>query len=304
MNRFALRAGPGRFVLALLALLTLAATPAWTQERFSGLTGSVKDASGAVLPGATVTITNKETGKVYTAVTGADGVYRVLDLEPGRYAVKFELSGFQSSEMPDVVLLLGKTLAVDSALKVGRRDRRQVSVTAESPLIDTKNTTIAHNVTAEEFDRIPKGRSFQNLALASPSVNTGDIEGGIQVNGASGAENSFTVDGVTTNSLVDGRSRQDAVFEYLQEVQVKTGGISAEYGGALGGVISAVTKSGGNQFHGEAHYYYTGAGTSAPTPVKRLVLDPLRRQDRQLHAGQGACRTTGTTSADRSAARS
>ena len=273
MNRFALRAGPGRFVLALLALLTLAATPAWTQERFSGLTGSVKDASGAVLPGATVTITNKETGKVYTAVTGADGVYRVLDLEPGRYAVKFDLSGFQSSETPDVVLLLGKTLAVDSSLKVGGV-QEQVSVTAESPLIDTKNTTIAHNVTAEEIDRIPKGRSFQNLALASPSVNTGDIEGGIQVNGASGAENSFTVDGVTTNSLVDGRSRQDAVFEYLQEVQVKTGGISAEYGGALGGVISAVTKSGGNQFHGEGHYYFTGAATSANS-VKRLVLDPL-----------------------------
>ena len=164
MNRFALRAGPGRFVLALLALLTLAATPAWTQERFSGLTGSVKDASGAVLPGATVTITNKETGKVYTAVTGADGVYRVLDLEPGRYAVKFDLSGFQSSETPDVVLLLGKTLAVDSSLKVGGV-QEQVSVTAESPLIDTKNTTIAHNVTAEEIDRIPKGRSFQNLAL-------------------------------------------------------------------------------------------------------------------------------------------
>jgi hypothetical protein len=273
MNRFALRAGPGRFVLALLALLTLAATPASTQERFSGLTGSVKDASGAVLPGATVTITNKETGKVYTAVTGADGVYRVLDLEPGRYAVKFDLSGFQSSETPDVVLLLGKTLAVDSSLRVGGV-QEQVSVTAESPLIDTKNTTIAHNVTAEEIDRIPKGRSFQNLALASPSVNTGDIEGGIQVNGASGAENSFTVDGVTTNSLVDGRSRQDAVFEYLQEVQVKTGGISAEYGGALGGVVSAVTKSGGNQFHGEGHYYYTGAGTSANS-VKRLVLDPL-----------------------------
>ena len=128
-------------------------------------------------------------------------------------------------------------------------------------------------MTAEEFDRIPKGRSFQNLAIASPSVNAGDIEGGIQVNGASGAENSFTVDGVVTNSLVDGRSRQDAVFEYLQEVQVKTGGISAEYGGALGGVISAVTKSGGNAYHGEGHYYFGGGALSA-APVKRLVLDP------------------------------
>ena len=97
-------------------------------------------------------------------------------------------------------------------------------------------------------------------------------------------------------------SRQDAVFEYLQEVQVKTGGISAEYGGALGGVVSAVTKSGGNQFHGEGHYYYTGAATSAG-PVKRLVLDPL--DDATVSTSRtSSSRTIGTTSADRSAARS
>jgi hypothetical protein len=96
---------------------------------------------------------------------------------------------------------------------------------------------------------------------------------GIQVN-ASGAENAFTVDGIVTNSLVNGASRQNTVFEYLQEVQVKTSGISAEYGGALGGVVSAVTKSGGNVFHGEGHYYFEGSSLFA-APVKRLVLDPL-----------------------------
>ena len=94
------------------------------------------------------------------------------------------------------------------------------------------------------------------------------------MNGASGAENSFTVDGVNTNSLLYGSSRQDTVFEYLQEVQVKTGGIAAEYGGALGGVISAVTKSGGNTFTGEGHYYFSGNAISA-SPVQRLQLSPL-----------------------------
>jgi hypothetical protein len=257
---------------AVALLVAMLATPVGAQERFSGLTGTVSDASGAVLPGVTVAITNKQTGKVFTAVTDANGVYRVLDLEPGRYTVKFELSGFAAREIPDINLLLGKTLTVDSSLSVGGM-QEAVSVTAESPLIDTRNTTIAHNVTAEEIERIPKGRTFQNLAVASPSVNAGQIEGGIQVNGASGAENAFTIDGVVTNSLVDGRSRQDAVFEYLQEVQVKTGGISAEYGGALGGVISAVTKSGGNAYHGEAHYYFSGSATSAG-PVERLVLNP------------------------------
>ena len=139
--------------------------------------------------------------------------------------------------------------------------------------IDVRSTLVAHNVREEEIDRMPKGRSFQSIALTAPSVNSGEIEGGFQVNGASGAENAFTVDGVVTNSLVDGRSRQNTVFEFLQEVQVKTAGIGAEYGGALGGVISAVTKSGGNTFRGEGHYYYEGSPLGAG-PVKRLVLDP------------------------------
>jgi outer membrane receptor protein involved in Fe transport len=132
-------------------------------------------------------------------------------------------------------------------------------------------------VSAEEFDRLPKGRSFQSIALTAPSVNQGEIEGGLQVNGASGAENSFTVDGVVTNSLVNGQSRQNTVFEYLQEVQVKTSGIAAEYGGALGGVISAVTKSGGNTFRGEAHYFFEGSGLAAG-PVKRHVRIVRRAQ--------------------------
>ena len=113
-----------------------------------------------------------------------------------------------------------------------------------TPLVDVRSTLVAHNVTAEEFERIPKGRSFQSMAMRAPSVNQGAIEGGLQVNGASGAENQFTVDGVAINSLVNGQARQDTVFEYLQEVQVKTVGIPAEFGGALGGVISAMTKSG------------------------------------------------------------
>ena len=93
------------------------------------------------------------------------------------------------------------------------------------------------------------------------------------MNGASGAENAFTVDGVDTTSLINGSSRQNTVFEYIQEVQVKTTGIPAEHGGALGGVISAVTKSGGNIFTGETHYYFGGSSLNAG-PVKRLVLDP------------------------------
>jgi hypothetical protein len=256
----------------LLGLILASFVPANAQERFGGLSGTVTDPSGAPVPGATVTATNKESAKVRTVVTNGEGKFLLPDLDPGRYNVVVELSGFQKAEDQNLLILLGRTIEFSPKLQVGAVTEI-VNVTGATPQIDPRSTTVAHNVTAEEFDRLPKTRSFQGIALTSPGVNSGDIEGGFQVNGASGAENQFTVDGVSTNSLLYGSSRQNTVFEYLQEVQVKTGGIAAEYGGALGGVISAVTKSGGNKFSGEGHYYYSGNGISAG-PVQRLVLSP------------------------------
>jgi hypothetical protein len=253
--------------------LALATGQAAAQERFGGLTGTVTDQSGGVLPGATVHVTSKVTDTVRSVLSGSDGAYSLLDLDPGHYAVRFELNGFSSSQVDDINVLLGRVLRLNAQLQVGNLSETLTVTAGAVPNIDLRTTTVAHNVTAEEFDRLPKARSFQSLAMTAPSVNSGEIEGGFQVNGASGAENSFTVDGVVTNSLVNGRSRQDTVFEYLQEVQIKTTGISAEFGGALGGVISAVTKSGGNTTRGEVHYYYEGSSLRS-NPVERLVLDP------------------------------
>ena len=256
----------------LIAIALVLTGSAEAQERFGGLTGRVTDQQNLALPAVTVVTTNQESGELRTVVTDADGQFIIPNLVPGRYRVKFELSGFSGVER-EVLVLLGQSFRVDTQLSVGALTET-VQVTSEAtPLVDTRSTVVAHNVTSEEFDRMPKARTFQGVALTAPSVNSGEIEGGFQVNGASGAENSFTVDGVVTNSLINGRSRQDTVFEYLQEVQVKTAGIEAEFGGALGGVISAVTKSGGNTFRGETHYYFDGSPLSAG-PVKRLVLSP------------------------------
>lgn len=259
--------------LLSLGMVLGPASVAQAQERTGTITGVLTDAQGGVLPGVSVSLTNRQTGRVTTVVTDGNGRY-VASVDPGFYTIRFELSGFARQEIPDIEVLLGRTFDVNATMRVGTVTEA-VQVTAETtPLVDTRSTLIAHNVSAEEIERMPKGRSFQSIALTAPSVNEGEIEGGFQVNGASGAENAFTVDGVVTNSLINGSSRQNTVFEYIQEVQVKTTGIPAEYGGALGGVISAVTKSGGNTFTGEGHYYFDGSALSAG-PVKRLVLDPV-----------------------------
>jgi hypothetical protein len=164
--------------MAAVALIALASVPALAQERFSGLTGTVKDASGAVLPGATVTITNKETAKVYTAVSGGDGVYRVLDLEPGRYSVKFELAGFQAGETPGRRGLLGKTLTIDSA-ESGRPDgggERQRSLRHRHKEHHHRAQRVTSEVRAHS--KAAASRTWPGLAVGEH----GRHRGGIQVN--------------------------------------------------------------------------------------------------------------------------
>lgn len=262
-----------RVVLGSVFLLLLVCTSLLSQETGGQLTGVLSDPSGAVVPDATVTITNKTTGRVSATTSGSNGEFAVRNLEPGRYKVRIEKSGFTPLEVEDANLLAGRTVRIEGKLTLAAL-RNETAVTAEAPILDLSSTLVGHNVTAEEFDRMPKGRSFQDVALTSPSVNSGRVEGGIQVNGASASENNFTIDGLSVTGVINGDSRQNAVYEFLQEVQVKTSGIEAEYGGALGGVISAITKSGGNSFHGEVHWYNYGSHLNA-LPTLRLQTDPV-----------------------------
>jgi hypothetical protein len=262
-------------ISAMLLAFVLALTgPAAAQERFGSITGTVLDQQKLAIPGVTVTVTNIETQRATVAVTGSDGVFYARALEPGRYDVKFELGGFVGQQASNVILLLGATMTVDATMPVGGLTEA-VEVIAGTSTLDIGASTHQKNIPAEEFEIIPKGRSFQDLATALPSVNTGEVEGGFQVNGASAGENNFTVDGVSVVSLVHGNQRQDAVFEYLQEVEVKTSGLEAEFGGALGGVISAVTKSGGNTFRGSLYEHYASSWLRSSNGFSpRLVLDP------------------------------
>jgi hypothetical protein len=268
----------GRFFtigsLVLLVILSFANIGLLAQERYGELNGTVTDPSKAVIPKATITVTNKTTNRAHVTQTGSEGKYVIRDLDSGRYDVKIEATGFTPLQYQDVIVVIGKVITISGQMQI-RGTKETVTVTPETPLLDITTTLVGQNIPLEEFDRLPKTRTFQSLANLTPSVNSGNIvEGGLMINGASGAENQFNVDGISTTSLIEGQSRQNAAFEILDEVQIKTAGIEAQYGGALGGVISAVTRSGGNLFHGDIHYYLSGSPLNA-SPAQRLLMDPV-----------------------------
>jgi len=155
-----------------------------------------------VLPDVNVTVLNKATNRTIVVKTSAVGAYQARDLAPGRYSIAFEKSGFSKSAQADVLLLLGKAVKADMELAVGTV-ATTVEISANAQLIDTSSTMVAHNVTAEELDNLPKARTFQGVALLPTSVNTGQLEGGYQINGATAAANNYYIDSVGTMKNVN-----------------------------------------------------------------------------------------------------
>jgi len=240
-------------VLALLLVVGLAGA-AWAQEQSGSIQGVVKDASGAVLPGVTVEARNMTATGTYSAVTDDKGAFRFPSVAPGNYDVTAKLQGFSSAKVSNVAIVLGKLLTIDMTLAVGGVTEA-VQVTGESPLIDIKQSAAFATVTRDTIDRIPKGRDFTGVITMAPGANAESKAGGIQVDGASGSENRFIIDGMDTTELRTGISGKVMLIDFIQEVQVKSAGYNAEYGGATGGVISAITKSGSNSFRGSVGLY-------------------------------------------------
>jgi hypothetical protein len=267
-----------RILGGLMVCLCLTA-PAAAQEQRGSIEGIVKDSSGAVLPGVTVEARSPAMVGVTNTVSDASGVYRFPSLPPGRYEITGRLQGFSTARVSDVQLELGQVLKVGLVLAVGGVSE-SVQVKGESPLIDVKQNAAGANIRSEVIDRIPKGRDFTTIATSTPGIDNEARNSGIQIDGASGADNRFVIDGVDTTNLARGTSGKVMRPDFIQEIQVKASGYNAEYRAAIGGVVSAITKSGSNAWHGGVGGYFSSdrlLGSVRPT----LQLNPSDQRQAQ-----------------------
>jgi hypothetical protein len=260
---------------------------AWAPSAFAQnaqITGTVKDSSGAIIPGATITARNLDTGLSRTGVTDAAGEFRLPSLPPGRYSVSTELSGFSTETRPDIVLIIDQTAIINFALKPATLSET-VTVTGESPIVDVTRSDVATSVSTQQIQDLPvASRRWIDLAMLTPGTSQDNIRGFFyrgNVNLGAGTReysNAFVVDGVNNTWAEMGEPRQNFAMDAIQEFKVSTSTYKAEYGLATGGVLSVVTKSGTNQLHGSGLLFFRDASITAKEFFQATKPDYRRYQ--------------------------
>jgi hypothetical protein len=273
-----------------VAVLILAAIPVAAQLPTGAILGTVKDSSGASVPGATVTVRNTDTNLTRTAKTEQDGSYRFPELPVGHYEVRAEAAGFRTETRTGLTLEVTVQGVINFALQVGATTQ-QVTVSSEIPMVNTQDSTLGGTVNETKMAELPlNGRNYIDLALLQPGVtkdkNQRSSAGtSFSVNGAPPRSNNFTLDGAilqnsTGRSPVAGDSGDALGVDGIKEYKVVTGTFQAEYGMAMGSQMVAVSKGGTNQFHGDAFEYLRNSALDANDFFARgagIPIAPLQK---------------------------
>ena len=261
----------GVVAVCLFSVLLLVSS-LFAQETTGGLQGTVKDPSGAVVSGAAIELTGSSLEGKKTLTTDNSGYYRFANLPPGAYTVTVKASGFSELKREGIRIEVGHLPTLDLALAVGASGT-VVEVTGSAPVIDVTTNTNQTNLTNETLNDTPHGYSFQSVIQYAPMARNEPLAGGsagmtgnsggslpgsagnggsvgFSVGGGADSENSYLVEGQDTENISGGASQANVPFQFIQEVQVKSSGIEAEHGGALGGVVNVIMKKGSNAYHG------------------------------------------------------
>ncbi len=273
---------------AWLTLLVGTAVPARAQEQTGAIAGTVKDSTGAALPGATVTVVNLETGSSRSTVTTESGSYRITGLQPSRYSATVELQGFTTVKRPEVTVKIGSVEDVEFTLQVGAISET-VTVTGEASLIESKKTDLSTVITQETIDALPsRNRQYLDFAILLPAATetVTTIQGtGVVVGGARSKEGSLLVDGFYNLDETFAMPKTHHSQDSIQEFQVVTFGGAAEYGRAIGGIINAITKSGGNDFRGSGYGFFRNKDLNAQDFAEKALGKPKSDFSRQQWGG-------------------
>jgi hypothetical protein len=226
----------------------LLASPVGAQEQRGAIEGTVKDSSGGVLPGVTVEA-KTQGGAAIMTVTDETGAFRFPSLAPDNYTISATLAGFAPQTLADVRINLGQVKRVEFTLALAGL-AETIQVTAQATAVDVTNSSAATSISRERLNLIPRGRDFTDVVVQAAGAADESQAGGIAIDGSSGSENRFVIDGIDTTSPQVGTSAVPMRAEFMEEIQVKSAGYAAEFGGSTGGVINAVTRSGTNEFHG------------------------------------------------------
>ena len=251
-----------------LAAWLLAAGIASAQTTGATLQGTVFDEQGAVLPGASVTIENVETGAQRAIVTDSRGRYRAAALPPGRYRMRIELSSFSIYVREGLTLTIGQEATVDATLKLASV-QESVTITAASPLVETTNSSIGTTISRSQLDALPlAGRNFTTLAQTAPGV-TGVGGGGVNAAGQLNRNNSFLIDGASNDDNVVASTRGGFSLEAVREYVVMANQFAAEYGQASGVIVNVVTRSGTNNVQGRGFVLHRDDSLDAQDPFSK-----------------------------------
>jgi len=239
-------------LLLLTGLLVLLPLQTAYAQTTGGIRGMVLDKDGSPLPGATVIISNPTLGVQQGAQTDAKGEFRVVPLVPGKgYSVRVQFPGMSTTTVPDVEVTPNRVTGVNVTLRPDKELQEKVRVVGTTEVVNQDSTTTQTNISSEFIDALPiLGRNYQDVLTLAPGVTDVDGDGNPNIHGARDVDVNTLVDGVSTVDPATGQVGQQLNINSIQEIEVKTGGASAEFGRGQGGFVTVVTKSGGNDFEG------------------------------------------------------
>jgi len=280
-------------VAILFVLFLLASVPAWAQFETASVVGALRDKTGAVVPGAKVTLTNTGTGVSVEQVSNKEGGFEFFTVRPGAYLVTAELAGFSLALVDNITVQVGARQRIDVTMAVGAVTER-VEVKAGSAMLDTDSSQRSQVITGDQMRQLAlNGREYSQLALLTPGVRQSSLnkitngtprEGAFNVNGLRSVFNNFMIDGVDNNAY--GTSNQGFSNQVMQpspdavdEFRVVTNNQSAEFGRAAGATVNVAYRSGTNQLHGSGWEFFRDTKLNAETYFKPVdgSKPPLRR---------------------------